>query len=132
MEPSHQKALQLRDLIPVLVVCGVYAALLLSGITCPIKQWTGISCPGCGMTRAWLSVLHGDFFAAFSYHPLFWFPLALLPAPLLRHTARQRLFWILLVLTLLVWLIRFFLPNDTVVTFAPQEGWLVRFLMAHL
>ena len=127
MEPSHQKALQLRDLIPVLVVCGVYAALLLSGITCPIKQWTGISCPGCGMTRAWLSVLHGDFFAAFSYHPLFWFPLALLPAPLLRHTARQRLFWILL-----VWLIRFFLPNDTVVTFAPQEGWLVRFLMAHL
>lgn len=42
---EYQKALQLRDLIPVLVVCGVYAALLLSGITCPIKQWTGFPVP---------------------------------------------------------------------------------------
>ncbi len=132
MESLRWPAHPLRDLFVVLVVCGVYAALLFSGITCPIRQLTGISCPGCGMSRAWLSVLHGDLAAALLYHPLFWFPLALLPAPLLRNPARQRLFWALLVLVLFVWLVRFFLPNDSVVTFSPQEGWLVQFLKAHL
>ena len=30
------------------------------GITCPIKFITGISCAGCGMSRAWLALLHFD------------------------------------------------------------------------
>ena len=45
----------------VLAVALFYGALQLAGITCPIKYITGISCPGCGMTRAWLSlILRGD------------------------------------------------------------------------
>ncbi len=39
---------------------------------CPIKAVTGIPCPGCGMTRAWLSVLRLDIRKAFAYHPMFW------------------------------------------------------------
>lgn len=36
-----------------------------------IFEWlTGISCPGCGLTRAWLCVLKLDFTGAFYYHPL--------------------------------------------------------------
>lgn len=59
---------------PAAVIGGFYAVLLSCGITCPIKFVTGVSCPGCGMTRAWLSVLRLDFAAAFYYHPLFMAP----------------------------------------------------------
>lgn len=50
----------------------------LSGIGCPFRHFTGIPCPGCGLTRAWWSALHLDFSTAFAYHPLF-----LLAPPLL-------------------------------------------------
>lgn len=40
---------------------------------CPIKLLTGISCPGCGMTRALYCILTSDFCRAWSYHPLIYF-----------------------------------------------------------
>ena len=40
--------------------------------TCIVKLIFGIPCPGCGLTRAWISVFRLDFYAAFRYHPLFW------------------------------------------------------------
>lgn len=46
--------------------------LYLIGVGCPIKFMTGVSCPGCGMTRAWLELARGHLAAAFAYHPLFW------------------------------------------------------------
>lgn len=46
--------------------------LAMSCIGCPIKYITGISCAGCGMTRACFSALRLDFSRAFYYHPLFW------------------------------------------------------------
>lgn len=50
------------------------AALVLYalGIGCPIKFFSGVSCPGCGLTRAWLEALQLHFDVAFAYHPLFW------------------------------------------------------------
>ena len=70
----------------VLAVALFYGALQLAGITCPIKYITGISCPGCGMTRAWLSLLlRGDLKAAFHYHPLFWILVPAVPLFLCRH-----------------------------------------------
>lgn len=46
-------------------------------VTCIFKQVIGISCPSCGMTRAFLSILHFDFYNAFTYNilsiPLFIF-----------------------------------------------------------
>jgi len=48
----------------------VYAVLFALGITCPIKYVTGISCPGCGMSRATWAMLRLDFSAAAYYHPL--------------------------------------------------------------
>ena len=41
-------------------------------IPCLFQALFRVPCPGCGMTRAWLSVCRGDFAAAFSFHPLFW------------------------------------------------------------
>lgn len=38
---------------------------------CPINYFFGVQCPGCGITRAYLSALKLDFLSAFRYHPLF-------------------------------------------------------------
>ena len=38
---------------------------------CPFKLFLHVECPGCGMTRAMISVLKLDFRQAFTYHPLF-------------------------------------------------------------
>lgn len=35
----------------------LYIVLECFGITCPIKFITGVSCAGCGMSRAWLACL---------------------------------------------------------------------------
>ena len=58
-------------LAAVLVLAFVISSLT---IGCPIKFFTGIPCPGCGMSRAIMSCLTLDFDIAFALHPLF--PLA--------------------------------------------------------
>jgi hypothetical protein len=37
---------------------------------CPLKAMTGLDCPGCGMTRAVYSLLHGDLAGAVSHNLL--------------------------------------------------------------
>lgn len=51
------------------ILIAVTAALCRIG--CPIYRLTGIACPTCGVTRAWISFLHLRFREAFAYHPLF-------------------------------------------------------------
>ncbi len=41
-------------------------------LPCIIKSLTGVSCPGCGMTQAFVAAIRLDFAAAFSYHKMFW------------------------------------------------------------
>ena len=36
--------------------------------TCLLRIWFGLPCPGCGMTRAWVHVAHGDLGTAFAYN----------------------------------------------------------------
>ena len=67
-----------RDFFFFCLLLGVYVAFItLTGIGCPIRFSTGISCPGCGMSRAVLLMLSGHFRAAFRMHPLVY---AVLPA----------------------------------------------------
>jgi uncharacterized protein DUF2752 len=49
-------------------------------VICPFRLLTGLPCPGCGMTRAWVYLTHGDVAAAVSANP---FALVALPAALL-------------------------------------------------
>lgn len=69
---------QYKSLVLFLACAGLLVLVLrlLNGF-CMLRTLTGIPCPGCGMTRAVLSALHGDFGAAFAYHPL-WVTLPLL------------------------------------------------------
>ena len=52
----------------------VFGALGLAVFTktplCPVAIVTRHPCPGCGLTRATLEILHGHFGAAFALHPL--------------------------------------------------------------
>lgn len=60
------------------VLCGtaVYAVWLLLArlwkLPCVFLRLFAVPCPGCGMTRAWEALLHGQLTVAFAYHPLFW------------------------------------------------------------
>lgn len=51
--------------------------------TCTYKRWFGVGCPGCGLTRSFISLAHGDLIAAWNYNPagilLFSVALAQLP-----------------------------------------------------
>lgn len=106
-------------------VALVYIALEAVGVTCPIKFLTGISCAGCGMSRAWLALLRGDWAEALAFHPLVLLPI---PAGLLlalRKRLPKRLvdvgLWTCGVLFIVVYFVRMIQPGDVVV-FAPQEG----------
>ena len=64
--------------IGLVIALAIYVIFLqISGIHCPIRYLSGISCPGCGMSRACLSALRLDFASAFYYNPAW---VALLPA----------------------------------------------------
>lgn len=53
------------------VVCIAYYFLLTFfniGIPCLFHKFTGLLCPGCGITRMILAILHLDFKSAFQYN----------------------------------------------------------------
>jgi hypothetical protein len=39
-------------------------------IVCPLRRFTGLPCPGCGMTRAFAHLAKGEWSAAVRDHPL--------------------------------------------------------------
>jgi Protein of unknown function (DUF2752) len=54
---------------------------------CPFRLFTGLTCPGCGSTRAMHQLLHGHLEAAFMLNPLFTIALPFLFYALVRHSA---------------------------------------------
>lgn len=119
-----------------LALCGttlIYFIFHLIGIGCPIKFLTGISCPGCGMTRALVSALRLDFRQAFSYHPLW---IAVLPTAalltILKLKYKNKVFFAVLgafVLALLVvYICRLRLSCDSTVVFEPENGFVYRLI----
>ena len=102
------------------IICSAAAILLLygvfafSGIGCPIKFVTGVSCAGCGMTRAWISVLHGA---------AVWF---------FRHHIDKKMLnislFIFAAIFVSIYIYRLFDPADEIVVFAPWDGVMGRLL----
>ena len=85
---------------------------------------------GCGMTRAYLSLLRLDFTGAFRYHPLFPIPIIAVVLFLFRSRISQKIVKILLFTTIvlfsIIYLLRILDPSDTVVVFEPANGAVVR------
>jgi hypothetical protein len=59
-----------RALVAAGLVALAFALALLDTPLCPTAFFFGVPCPGCGLTRATLALLHGDFAAALRFHPL--------------------------------------------------------------
>lgn len=102
------------------VLFVAWLALYLLDIGCVFRLMTGIPCPGCGMTRAWLAALRLDFAAAFAYHPLFWMvPIAFVLAFVREETTSGKVkrgidivIAVLCVLVIAVWIVRLVNPAD--------------------
>lgn len=69
---------------------------------CLFQNTIGIPCPSCGMTRAYMALLHGDFKKAFFYHPLFW----LVPFFIWALLYSKRLLFLIFGIFIVVWLYR--------------------------
>ena len=54
---------------------------------CVFRALTGLTCPGCGSTRAMHQILHGHFAAAFMLNPLFLLAIPFLLYALIRYSA---------------------------------------------
>lgn len=110
---------------------GLYVFFIwASGTGCPIKWTTGISCAGCGMTRAVYFVMCLDFETATHYHPLVWFmPVCVLLFFMWEKIPQKyhnRLLAAIAVLFLIVYAARLFDPNNQVVQADPQSGAIAR------
>lgn len=132
-EKREQKKREYRHMTgALLAVFLLYGMMYLAGITCPIKYITGVSCAGCGMTRAYLALLRLDIVGAFHYHPLF----CLVPVAGMLFLFRNRIsrkcyrfLWVLIALVyVIVYLYRMFDIGDTVVVFRPQDGIVFRLI----
>ncbi len=118
----------LRRALLVLALVGAGAFAILHEVPlCPSATLFGVPCPGCGLTRASLALLRGDWRGALGFHPLVFLLLPLTgvllasgiwsyvagpkhPPPSLRLSGRfaAPAAWALLALVLVVWVARFF------------------------
>lgn len=81
---------------------------------CIFKMVTGIPCPSCGMTRSYISLLHGNIYKAFFYHPLFLIPIILFIMYILKEFSSiikkiysSKYLWIIItILFIIVYIIR--------------------------
>lgn len=116
---------------------ALFTALLfyLSGIGCPFRFFFGITCPGCGITRACVSALLLDFSAAFYFHPL-WFavPCGICCLAVFYILGRKRLFYstlfVLGLAFITVYFIRLILGCE-ITAFAVKESFLYKIFIGY-
>ena len=115
-----------EDVKGIVIIALFYLMIESIGITCPIKFITGISCAGCGMSRAYISLFKGDISMAFYYHPLFILPPILLFSIVFRNRIGSKLFKTIIVVSALlfvaVYVIRMLDMNNSVVVFEINNG----------
>lgn len=121
---------KLKKSIPYLVIIAVLI-LFYTFIGCPFKVFLGITCPGCGMSRAFEALLKLDFSLAFQMHPLiFLMPVAAVIF-LMRKKIPAKLYEGLLiaaaVLMFAVYFIRLFFGSE-IVYIDLERGMVYKFL----
>ena len=73
-------------------------------IFCPFHKFTGLYCPGCGVTRLLFSLIKLDFYQAFRYNPLV---------------------FILLIIGIIYLLIKFILKKFNIIIKVPNYVWYI-------
>lgn len=129
-----------KPLAGIIIIGLAVLAWILVSPGCILREITGLPCPGCGMTRALLLLLHGDLMGAWQMHPLFWVPPLLFSVALvLTIFAPNKLAkWIrpcgfaIVTLFIVVYLVRMFLffPNQEPLTYLEESifgriGWII-------
>ncbi len=128
---------KIKSALPAIAaVVLLYVFFHIAGIGCPIKFVTGISCMGCGMTRAYLSLLRLDFAEAFHYHPLFLLPILAAVMYFFKRRIPEKIYtiWLFTLIALfsIIYLLRLADPADQVVVFEPEQGLICRIASALL
>lgn len=110
---------------------AVFIYVILSSLTfgCPFRFIAGLSCPGCGMSRSFFSLLHGDIKGAAAYHPLIFIVPVLFYAIYRCDTKNDKigkgLLAAIIFLFFAVWIVRLFL-GDPIVAFDFGNSFLFR------
>jgi hypothetical protein len=55
-------------LAPLIQVFGDNPFLPWDWFRCPVRDWTGVPCPSCGIPCAFLAIAQGDFSGAIAFH----------------------------------------------------------------
>lgn len=66
-EVKKSKGKQLLQFVFLLLL--LFCIVFIFDYHCPFRLITGIYCPGCGMSRALISLFQGDLQSSWSYHP---------------------------------------------------------------
>ncbi len=129
-QPDNPRAKIKDRLLLMLYLAGIYLFFSLLHIGCPLKFITGISCPGCGMTRAFRSLLQLDINMALHYHPLFIlvpFMFVLYLFDFYINPKLIKVLWATIILTfLIIYFIRLFLLQSDVVEIDISYGIVIR------
>ena len=130
---NNRRKNERKELIcAVTAVVVLYTAMESIGITCPIKFITGISCAGCGMSRAWMAFFQLDMAKAFEYHPLFWLvPIAvivLLCKSKINIKIYKIIIFTIIIMFAIVYICRLIWSGYDVVVFEPQNNILFRII----
>ena len=119
-------------IIAFFTIAALIGIMWIFSIPCPIKYITGLSCAGCGMSRAILSALTLDFGAAFTYHPL-WIVIipAILAIVILSAKGKSKpavvVFCCLMAAMMTVWIIRL-IARDSIVTFDYENSLIAKLI----
>lgn len=125
----NSKLIKKRDSYIVILAIIVVAFLY----KCPYDYLFGISCPGCGMTRACFALLKLDFKLALYYHPLcVLMPILAIGFLLdkfnfikIEEKYKKLILAIICLLFIFVYILRMFHEND-VVRFHPEDALIIR------
>lgn len=123
------------EIIAAVGIILLYLTFFALGITCPIKFITGVSCPGCGMSRACLHAAKFDFKSAFYYHPM-WITIPVFAFLLIFFKIKKIkiafniTLCVFAVMMLCVYVYRLFFLSQSIVVFTPEEGVIPRIYRA--
>lgn len=129
-----------KEALSLLIGIGLVVLWMsVSGLGCPIKKLTGISCAGCGMSRALLAAAQFQFSKAFYYHPLFWLCPIIIALYVfwerISPTIRKHIFMLIIICFCSVYVLRLFFIENNIVEIDVQSGLLpslIQKLITHL